>query len=204
MAAHLPQPPTPAGAPGSPAPRCPPEAPRPRHGCPTISLHRRRTGRRLRHSARALQVPPRGPPVEDDRDEPEAAGGGRTLQHVDLEDAAEQLGPDEVPPGAGPRDVRRRPAGVVCNGARPRNDLRPPARAECEDAVVPDQVLRWPRNQRGQPGVELLRRELERDGAVAPRRLQRQIHPAVVEPSEPLIRHRRPEALSNAPMATSA
>ena len=56
---------------------------------------------------------------------------GRTLQHVDLEDAAEQLRPDEVTPRARSRDVRCRPTrrDLVRNGARPRNDLRPPARA---------------------------------------------------------------------------
>jgi hypothetical protein len=54
-----------------------PLAPRPRHGCPPISLRRRRTGRRLRPSARALQVPPRGQPVEDDRHGPQPPGATR-------------------------------------------------------------------------------------------------------------------------------
>jgi hypothetical protein len=155
-----------------------PLAPRPRHGCRSISLRRRRTGRRLRPSARALQGPPRRQPVEDDRHAPEAAGAGRTLQHVDLEVAAEQLGPDEVTPRARPRDARCRPAGIVCNGERHRNDLRSPARVGRENAVVSDQVLHRPRNQRGQPRDELLRCDLERDRDAAPRRLQR-------EPPEP-------------------
>jgi len=150
-----------------------PLAPRTRQGCPPILLRRRRTGRRLRPSARALQGPPRGQPVEDDRDEPEAAGAGRAIQHVDPEHAPEQLGPDEVAPRARPRDARRRPAGVVCNVARPRNDLRPPACVGHEDTEVSDQGLPRPWIQGGQPRDELLTCELDCDRAVAPRRLQR-------------------------------
>ena len=108
--------PAPADAPSSPLPQCPPGA----TSTPRLPLHF--FGAKVDWPpapAFCLRLPPRGQPIEDDRDEAQPPAAGRTLQRVDLEDAAEQHGPDEAPTRARPRDARRRPATTSAKAREP-------------------------------------------------------------------------------------
>jgi hypothetical protein len=117
--------------------------------------------------------------VLDRGDEPQAAAA-RACEHIDGEDAPEQLGPGEVAPRwwGGARAVvnrhRRLPGCVpVAVVGYSRSDrARPPARVRCEDAMVEEQVDPGARDESREFLPELEVQTLE-DGLCRVRRVDR-------------------------------